>query len=40
MLAKPYHWASVQMPLNVMDSQFRSFQHKVLPELTARDCSL
>jgi predicted aldo/keto reductase-like oxidoreductase len=36
MLAKPYDWVSVQMPLNVLDSQFRSFQHKVLPELNRR----
>ena len=28
MLDKPYPWATVQMPLNVMDGQFRSFQHK------------
>jgi predicted aldo/keto reductase-like oxidoreductase len=34
MLEKPYPWATVQMPLNVMDSQFRSFQHKVLPILS------
>jgi predicted aldo/keto reductase-like oxidoreductase len=36
MLDKPYPWATVQMPLNVMDSQFRSFQHKVLPILNQR----
>jgi predicted aldo/keto reductase-like oxidoreductase len=36
MLAKPYDWVSVQMPLNVLDSQFRSFQHQVLPELNRR----
>ena len=34
--AKPYEWVSVQMPLNVMDSQFRSFQHQVLPVLNRR----
>jgi predicted aldo/keto reductase-like oxidoreductase len=33
MLAKPYEWVSVQMPLNVLDSQYRSFQHMVLPVL-------
>ena len=37
MLGKPYDWASVQMPLNVMDSHFRSFQHRVLPELVKRE---
>jgi predicted aldo/keto reductase-like oxidoreductase len=36
MLAKPYEWATVQMPLNVLDSQYRSFQHHVLPELNRR----
>jgi predicted aldo/keto reductase-like oxidoreductase len=36
MLGKPYDWASVQMPLNVMDGHFRSFQHRVLPELLKR----
>jgi predicted aldo/keto reductase-like oxidoreductase len=36
MLGKPYEWASVQMPLNVLDSHFRSFQHKVLPMLNQR----
>ena len=36
MLAKPYEWATVQMPLNVMDSQYRSFQHQVLPVLNKR----
>jgi predicted aldo/keto reductase-like oxidoreductase len=33
MLAKPYEWVTVQMPLNVLDSHFRSFQHHVLPVL-------
>jgi predicted aldo/keto reductase-like oxidoreductase len=37
MLAKPYEWASVQMPLNVMDAHYRSFQHQVLPELLRRN---
>jgi len=36
MLEKPYQWSTVQMPLNVMDGQFRSFQHKVLPVLKER----
>jgi len=36
MLGKPYDWATVQMPLNVMDAHFRSFQHSVLPELVRR----
>jgi len=36
MLGKPYDWSTVQMPLNVMDAHFRSFQHLVLPELVRR----
>ena len=28
-----FHFDSVQMPLNVMDAHFRSFQHQVLPKL-------
>jgi predicted aldo/keto reductase-like oxidoreductase len=37
MLDKPYPWATVQMPLNVMDGLYRSFQHKVLPVLKERE---
>ena len=37
MLAKPYEWATVQMPLNVMDAHYRSFQKQVLPELQRRN---
>lgn len=36
MLDKPYDWATVQMPLNVMDAHFRSFQRQVLPQLQQR----
>jgi predicted aldo/keto reductase-like oxidoreductase len=36
MLEKPYAWDTVQMPLNVMDSQYRSFQRQVLPVLLQR----
>jgi len=36
MLSKSYDWASVQMPLNVMDVHYRSFQKQVLPELVRR----
>lgn len=32
MLHKPYAWASTQMPINVCDYFFRSFQHQVMPE--------
>jgi len=37
MLGKPYEWASVQMPLNVLDASYRSFQKEVLPVLTRRN---
>jgi predicted aldo/keto reductase-like oxidoreductase len=36
MLAKPFEWAAVQMPLNVMDVHYRSFQKHVLPVLGER----
>jgi predicted aldo/keto reductase-like oxidoreductase len=36
MLDKPYEWAAVQMPLNVMDFHYRSFQKQVLPVLQKR----
>jgi predicted aldo/keto reductase-like oxidoreductase len=36
MLGKPYDWAAVQMPLNVMDVHYRSFQRQVLPVLNQR----
>jgi predicted aldo/keto reductase-like oxidoreductase len=36
MLGMPYEWASVQMPLNVMDVHYRSFQKQVLPVLLKR----
>jgi predicted aldo/keto reductase-like oxidoreductase len=32
MLGKPYEWASAQMPINVMDAHYRSFQKEVVPE--------
>jgi len=31
MLAKPYAWDTVQMPINVMDTQFRSFRREIVP---------
>jgi predicted aldo/keto reductase-like oxidoreductase len=36
MLGKPHPWDAVLMPLNVMDTHFRSFQKLVLPELLRR----
>jgi len=37
MLTMPFEWASVQMPLNVMDVHYRSFQRQVLPVLLQRN---
>ena len=31
MLDKPYHWATAQMPINLMDAHYRSFQREILP---------
>ena len=36
MLEKPYPWATTQMPLSVLDGQFRSFEQNVLPVLSQR----
>lgn len=36
MLSKPFDWAAVLMPLNVMDVHYHSFQKLVLPELNRR----
>ena len=32
-----FHFDAVQMPLNVMDAHFRSFEHKVLPVLVKEE---
>jgi uncharacterized protein len=31
MLAKPHDWDAVLMPINIMDAQYRSFLHEVVP---------
>lgn len=31
MLGKPYAWASAQMPINLLDYSYRSFQNEVVP---------
>ncbi len=36
MLGMPYEWDSVQMPLNIMDAHYLSFQKQVLPVLQKR----
>ena len=36
MMEKPFEWDTVQMPINIMDAHFRSFQKQVLPECVRR----
>jgi predicted aldo/keto reductase-like oxidoreductase len=36
MLEKPYEWSTCQLPINVMDAHYRSFQKEVLPVLNKR----
>jgi uncharacterized protein len=37
MLARPFDWDTVQMPVNVLDANYRSFQKQVLPVCVERD---
>ncbi len=37
MLAQDFDWDTCQLPINVMDAHYRSFQHETLPELSRRD---
>jgi predicted aldo/keto reductase-like oxidoreductase len=37
MLNMPFEWDAVQMPLNIMDAHFNSFQNRVLPVLKDRN---
>lgn len=37
MLGMPYDWATAQMPINVMDYHFRSFQREVVPTCLSQD---
>jgi len=37
MLNMPFQWDAVQMPLNIMDAHFNSFQQKVLPVANERN---
>jgi predicted aldo/keto reductase-like oxidoreductase len=36
MLEQDFEWDTVQMPLNVLDAHYRSFEHEVLPVLVER----
>ncbi|MHB1306278.1 MAG: aldo/keto reductase [Limisphaerales bacterium] len=40
MLAKSYAWDALQMPLNVLDPHFRSFERLVLPEAVKRNLGI
>jgi predicted aldo/keto reductase-like oxidoreductase len=37
MLSKPHDWDTAQMPINVMDAHYRSFQAEVVPECLRRN---
>jgi predicted aldo/keto reductase-like oxidoreductase len=37
MLGKPHDWDTAQMPINVMDAHYRSFQAEVVPECLRRN---
>ena len=37
MLGKPHEWDTAQMPINVMDAHYRSFQKEVVPECLRRN---
>ena len=36
MLDKPFDWETVQLPINMMDAQFRSFGREIVPTLVER----
>ncbi|MBS1874762.1 MAG: aldo/keto reductase [Acidobacteria bacterium] len=38
--AKPYEWDTSQMPINVMDAHYRSFQKQVVPEFLKRNMGI
>ena len=37
MLAQNFEWDTCQMPINILDAHYRSFQKEILPELNRRD---
>ena len=37
MLDRDFDWDTCQLPINVMDAHYRSFQHEILPELVRRE---
>ena len=40
MLAKPYAWDTAQMPVNVLDPHYRSFQNEVVPECLKKNVGI
>ncbi len=40
MLNRPYDWDTAQMPINVMDSQYRSFENEVVPVCLKKDVAI
>ena len=40
MLSRPFEWDTAQMPINVLDAHYHSFQEKVLPECVRRKVSV
>jgi hypothetical protein len=36
MLDQDFEWDTCQMPINVLDAHYRSFQHEILPQLIQR----
>lgn len=40
MLATPFAWDTVQMPINVLDAHYRSFQKLVLPQCAERQIAV
>jgi predicted aldo/keto reductase-like oxidoreductase len=40
MLDKPFDWDTVQMPINVLDAHFRSFQNRVVPVCRERQIGI
>ncbi len=40
MIARPFEWDTVQMPINLLDAHYRSFQKKVVPVCNKREISV
>ncbi|MEZ6073747.1 MAG: aldo/keto reductase [Pirellulales bacterium] len=40
MIARPFEWDTVQMPINLLDAHYRSFQNEVLPTCRERGISV